>query len=205
MALHDYASQILGNRFTIKVLKTLLRYRGKVFTIRELARVTHVSHPEVSKVVKELEAAGVVRLKPIGRAYQIILNDESYILKSMIEPVFRAERETVNHLISTIRPFFQNRKIVSAAIFGSVARGEEKQTSDVDLLVVSKDKDIANECIAKANTATLSTFATALSPLIMDKQELARRRNEKLVKSILQSYIIIYGKDLREICLDKNS
>jgi len=199
MTLHDYASQVLGNRFTIKVLKNLLRYRGKVFTIRELARVSGISHPQVSKLVKELEAAGVVKLKPIGKAYQITLNEESYILKSMIEPVFRAEHETVNHLISTIRPFFHNRKIASAAIFGSVARGEERSTSDVDLLVVTEDKDIANECVARASTATLSTFGTALSPFIMDKQEFARRRNEKLVKSILDSYLIVYGKDLREI------
>ncbi|MGH9876643.1 MAG: nucleotidyltransferase domain-containing protein [Nitrososphaerales archaeon] len=199
MALHDYASQILGSRFTIKILKTLLRYRGKVFTIRELARVSGISHPLVSKMVKELETSGVVKLKPIGKAYQIILNEESYILKSVIEPLFRAEHETVNHLISTIRPLFHNRKITSAAIFGSVARGEEKQTSDIDLLVVTEDKDIANECVARASTVTLSTFGTALSPFIMDKQEFVRRRNEKLVKSILESYLIVYGKDLREI------
>ncbi len=199
MALHDYASQILGSRFTIKVLKTLLRYRGKVFTIRELARVSGVSHPQVSKIVKELETAGVVKLKPIGKAYQIILNEESYVLKSVIEPLFRAEHETVNHLISIIRPFFENRKIASAAIFGSVARGEDRPTSDVDLLVVTGDKDIANECVARASTVTLSTFGTALSPFIMDKQEFVRRRNENLVKSILESYLIVYGKDLREI------
>ncbi len=199
MALHDYASQILGSRFTIKVLKTLLRYRGKVFTIRELARVSGVSHPQVSKIVKELETTGVVKLKPVGKAHQIILNDESYILKSVIEPVFRAERETVNHLISTIRPFFHNRKIASVALFGSVARGEERPSSDVDLLVLTEDKDIANECVAKASTATLSAFGTALSPFIMDKREFVRKRSEKLVKSILESYLLVYGKDLREI------
>lgn len=199
MGLRDYASQILGNKFTMSVLKTLLRYRRKVFTVRELARLSGFSHPKVSKVIKELEAASVVKLQPIGRAYQIMLNEESYILRSIIEPAFKAEQETVNELISTIRPFFVNKKILSAAIFGSVARGQEKRSSDVDLLVVAEDKEIANESVAEASTVTLSTFGTALSPLIMNKDQLVSKRNKKLVKSILESYLLVYGKDPREM------
>ena len=149
----------------------------------------------VSKVIKELEAASVVKLQPIGKAYQIMLNEESYILRSIIEPAFKAEQETVNELISTIRPFFVNKKILSAAIFGSVARGQEKRSSDVDLLVVAEDKEIANESVAEASTVALSTFGTALSPLIMNKDQLVSRRNKKLVKSILESYLLVYGKN----------
>jgi predicted nucleotidyltransferase len=199
MKLHNYASQILGNKVTIGVLKVLVRYKGKIFTVRELARVSGFSHPEVSKVVKQLEESGVLRLQPIGRAYQISLNEESYILRSMIEPMFLAEEETINSLISTIRPFFKNKKIISVVIFGSVAKGQERETSDVDLLIIAEDRDTANECAAEASNATVLKFGTALSPLIMDKQKFIRKRNEKLVKSILESYMFVYGKDLREM------
>lgn len=177
----------------------LVRYKGKIFTVRELARVSGFSHPEVSKVVKQLEESGVLRLQPIGRAYQISLNEESYILRSMIEPMFLAEEETINSLISTIRPFFKNKKIISVVIFGSVAKGQERETSDVDLLIIAEDRDTANECAAEASNATVLKFGTALSPLIMDKQKFIRKRNEKLVKSILESYMFVYGKDLREM------
>jgi len=183
MGLHEYVGQILGSKVAIGVLKTLLRYKGKVFSVRELARVSGFSHPRVSKVVKELERAGIVSLQPVGRAYQIILNEESYVLNSVIKPVFRAEQETVKSLISTIRPFFKNKKIVSVAIFGSVARGLERRTSDIDLLVIAEDREIANGCVAKASDATLSRFGTALSPLIMNKQYFVKNRNQKLVQS----------------------
>jgi len=199
MRLHDYATHILGSKFTMRVLKTLLHYRGKVFTIRELARLSDISHPAVSKVTKELEVAGVVKLQPVGKAYQIMLNDESYILKSMIEPMFKAEQQTVKELIATIKPFFKNEKIISVAIFGSVARSQEGRTSDVDLLIVTKDKEVANECAAKASSATLSTFGSALSPLIMDKKQLKEKRNKKLVNSILKSHLLVSGKDLEEM------
>src|SRR3990170_2678010 len=107
VALHNYTIDILGSKANFRVLKTLLRYRGKIFTIRELARTAGLSHPETSKVLKTLEKRGVVRLQPIGRAYQVSLNEESYILKSMIEPLFRAEENTLSSLLSTIKSFFK--------------------------------------------------------------------------------------------------
>ena len=55
MALNDYVTNILGSKANVRVLKTLIHHRGKVFAIRELARTAGLSHPEVSRVVKELE------------------------------------------------------------------------------------------------------------------------------------------------------
>jgi DNA-binding transcriptional ArsR family regulator len=128
MALHDYVAEVLGSKANVRVLRALVRYRGKVFTVRELAKAADLSHPQASKVLKGLESRGVVRLQPVGRAYQVSLKDESYVLKSVIEPVFAAERDTVDSLVSTIRPFFEDERILSVAIFGSVARGLERET-----------------------------------------------------------------------------
>ena len=197
MALHDYVDEIVGSKASIRVLKTLVRYRGKVFTIRELARTSGLSHPEVSLVVRGLERRGVARLQPVGRAHQVSLNEESYILRSIVEPLIAAETNTLKVLISTIGPSFRDKRIRAVAIFGSVAKGLEKRFSDVDLLVVSSDKDLAHECAARATAATLSKFGLGLSPLVMD-EALFRQRGE-LVKSILESYTMVCGRNLREI------
>jgi predicted nucleotidyltransferase len=199
MALHDYVAEILGSKANVRVLRTLVRYRGKVFTVRELAKVADLSHPQASKVLKGLESRGVVRLQPVGRAYQVSLNDESYVLKSVIEPLFAGERDTVNSLVSTIRPFFEDKRIVSVAIFGSVARGLEKETSDIDLLIVAEDRDLANECAAAATVAALSVFGHGLSPLILDRESFAKNGNGELEKSILAHYTLVCGRDPKEI------
>ena len=199
MALHDYVAEVVGSKASIRVLKALVRYRGKVFTVRELARTAGLSHPEVSTVVKELESRGVVKLRPVGRAQQVVLNEESYVLKSIVEPLIAAEGNTLSSLASAIRPFFKEKAITSVAIFGSVARGLEKKVSDIDLLIISEDKELANECAAKASETTLSTFGMGLSPLIMDVPLLIRKRSSDLVRSILESYIPVWGKDLKEV------
>ncbi len=199
VALHDYTAEILASKASIRVLKKLVRYKGKVFTIRELARTAGLSHPTVSKVARELERRGVVKLQPVGRAYQISLNEESYVLRSVIEPLFTAERDTLSSLVSTIKPFFKDERISSVAIFGSVARGLERNASDIDLLIIADDRELANDCAARASTTTLSKFGLSLSPLIMDEGRLVRKRNGELEKSILESYTLVRGKDLKEM------
>jgi predicted nucleotidyltransferase len=199
MSLHDYVAKIFGSKANVRVLRTLVRYRGKVFTIRELAKAAGLSHPQASKVLKGLESRGVVRLQPVGRAHQVSLNEESYVLKSVVEPLFAAERETVDSLVSTIRPFFEDERIVSVAIFGSVARGLERETSDIDLLIVAEDKDLANERAAAASVAALTEFGHALSPLILDREHLTKNGNGGLAKSILAHYTLVYGRDLKEV------
>ncbi|MCL4437274.1 MAG: MarR family transcriptional regulator [Thaumarchaeota archaeon] len=200
MALHNYTIEILGSKASFRVLKTLLRFRGKIFTIRELAKTAGLSHPETSKVLKTLEKRGVVRLQPVGRAYQVSLNEESYILKSVIEPLFRAEENTVGALISTIKPFFnKDKRISTVAIFGSVAKGMEKESSDIDLLVIAEDREFANECVSRASDATTSKFGFAPSPLIMSKERFIQESDRDLEKSILESYTLVSGKDLKEI------
>ncbi|MBI2937165.1 MAG: nucleotidyltransferase domain-containing protein [Thaumarchaeota archaeon] len=199
VALHNYTIEILGSKANFRVLKTLLRYRGKIFTIRELARTAGLSHPETSKVLKTLEKRGVVRLQPIGRAYQVSLNEESYILKSMIEPLFQAEENTLSSLLSTIKSFFKDKRISTVAIFGSVAKGIEKDTSDIDLLVIAEDREFANECVSRASAATTSRFGFALSPLIMSKERFIQESDRELEKSILESYTLVCGKDLKKI------
>jgi predicted nucleotidyltransferase len=199
MALHDYVAEIFGSKANVCVLRTLVRYRGKVFTVRELAKTAGLSHPQASKVLKGLESRGVVRLQPVGRAYQVSLNDESYVLKSVIEPVFAAEGDTVDSLASTIRPFFEDERIVSVAIFGSVARGLERETSDIDLLIVADDRDLANERAAAATVAALSAFGHALSPLVLDRERFAKDSDGELERSILAHYTLVCGRDPKEI------
>jgi len=202
VALHDYTTEVLGSKASLRVLKTLLQFRGKIFTIRELARTAGLSHPETSKVVKGLEKRGIVKLQPVGKAHQVSLNEESYILKSVVEPIFKAEKGTLSSLISAIKPFFEDKRISSVAIFGSVAKGLEKVTSDIDLLVIAEDKEFANARVSRANMSSVSKFGFALSPLIMSRTRFIRERNTDLEKSILESYETVYGRDLSEVVKD---
>ena len=198
-SLHDYLTEVLGSKASIKVLKTLVRYRGKVFTIRDLARTAGLSHPEVALVARTLEKRGVVRLQPVGRAQQVILNEESYVLNSIVWPAIKAEEDTFDAIVSTIKPFLNDKSIRSVAVFGSAAKGLEGKQSDVDIFIVAGDRELASERVADASAEMVSKFGFGLSPLIMDEATFARKKNKDLGRSILESYRMVRGKDLKEI------
>lgn len=198
MSLHDYVADLASGKTSLRLIKTLLNYRGKVFTIRGLARTAGVSHPEASKILKKYEKRAAVRLQPIGRAQQVSLNEGSYVLRSVLEPLFKAEKETMSAIVSTIARFFDHERIISVVIFGSVARGTGGRSSDIDLLVVTSDRDLAVECASKASAAVVSEFGAALSPLIIDEGRFARQQGD-LERSILDSYIPVAGRDLKEV------
>ena len=197
MSLHEYASDLLGSKAGMRVLRVLLAYPGKIFTMREVARTAKVSHPEASKILRRLEGRGMVRLQAVGRAQQVTVNSQSYYLKSLAIPLFQAERETVRALAAKVASYFEQDAIESVAIFGSVARGAEGTASDVDILIVTRDRELAVECASRANEAVVEEFGVSLSPLIVDAKEFAEGRDTALERSILGSYILVRGRDLK--------
>ncbi|MGI0047065.1 MAG: nucleotidyltransferase domain-containing protein [Nitrosotalea sp.] len=205
MLLHRYLEQVIGNKTAVTLLRTMVNYRGKIFTVRGLADEAKVSSSETALVIHELEKFGIVKIQPIGRAYRLELNEESYLLKKVIEPIIKAEKNTIAELVQVLEQYLDTRKIISAAIFGSVATGEEKIDSDIDLLVISNDKDHAITMISNAIQQVFSLFHGSLSPLVFTEKEFGAKQKESLIQSIIDNHILICGKKIGNIVNGKIS
>jgi len=199
MKFHAYLEQLFSGRVSISLVRALLTYRGKIFTIRGLARVAKVSPAEAAVVAEKLEERGIIRIQPVGRSYQILLNEKSYVLNKIVKQTILAEEKTLDALISVLKKNLNNKKIISVCLFGSVAMKTEKEDSDVDLLVISNDFEMASVVLARTRDEISQIFGNRLSPIVFTETELREKKNGNLVKSILNSYIIIHGKDIREL------
>ena len=198
MQLHDYLEQVLGSRSSIKVLRTLVMYKHKVFTLRSLAEQAKISPQEASETLRELAELNIVRLQPVGRAFSITLNERSYILERIIEPIVSREGETLKQLIQLLSKHLK-RKVISAVIFGSVARREEKRTSDIDLFVVASDKEQATDAVAESMGEIETVFGSRLNPIVMTRTEFRSKIKSNLVRDIMQESIHVCGKKLGEL------
>ena len=200
MKLHKYLEQALGNKISIRVLRVLVDHKGKIFTIRRLAEDAGASHPEVSATIDELEKFGIVQIQPVGRAHQISLNEKSYVLKEVIEPILKAEKKTRDKVILVLKNYLDTKKIISTAIFGSVSKGEEKEDSDIDVLVISNDFEHAAVLISNASQEIFLKFHSKISPIIFSESEFKlKKKKNTLIRSILDNHIMIYGKDLKSL------
>ncbi|MGI0024371.1 MAG: nucleotidyltransferase domain-containing protein, partial [Nitrososphaera sp.] len=150
MQYHDYVESLLGSRVMLRLVKTLISHPGKVFTVRKLAADADVSSSEAAVLVQELEKYGIIRVQPVGRSYLITLNEQNYILNKILKQIIKAEQDTVNELIAILHRYLNNKKIVSAVLFGSVAQKREQEDSDIDLLIISDNFEAATAIISKA-------------------------------------------------------
>jgi predicted nucleotidyltransferase len=204
MKLHAYLERVIGNKTAISLIRALLTYQGKIFTVRKLAESAGVSASEASLVVKALEEAGVLNLQPVGRSFLVTLNEQSFILQRIMKPVILAESETLHELVKLVRSCFEHKKkeeeavVQSVYLFGSVVRGEEREDSDIDLLVISSDFEKATALVSRAQEKVAAAFNKQISPLIWSERELAsmKSKNSALVNSITSNHILVAGKDL---------
>lgn len=199
MILHDYLEQVLGNKGSISVLRALVGHKGKVFTIRLLAEDAGISHTEAASTVNDLENLGIVQVQPVGKAHQVSLNKKSYVLNKIVEQIFKAEQHSLQEVIMILKKNLNSKKIISAVIFGSVARREEKEDSDIDLLIVSNDYDQAIESVSRIAEEISLMFHTKVSHVIFSEKQLRSKKNSDLIRSIIKDHILIIGKELADM------
>jgi len=203
MQYHDYVESLLGSRVMLRLVKTLISHPGKVFTVRKLAADADVSSSEAAVLVQELEKYGIIRVQPVGRSYLITLNEQNYILNKILKQIIKAEQDTLNELITILHRYFNHGKIISAALFGSVAEKREREDSDIDVLIISSDFEAATAIISKAQDTVSSVFNSRLSPIIMNERELVAKKKSALVRSVIANHKLIAGKSLKELIGDE--
>lgn len=181
------------------MVKTLARQTGKIFTVRKLAGTAEVSASEAAKVVQELGKYGIITIQPVGRSYLVSLNARNYFVSKILRPIIKAEDETLTELLFILRKHLAHKGIGSAALFGSVARGQARDDSDIDLIVITDDLDAASGALSKAREEITLVFNGRLAPILKTRREIKARPMTRLLTSILEGYIQVSGKDLKEI------
>ncbi len=118
------------------VVNLFLKYPGREFTIREAAGEARAPYATTWRVVRDLVALGVLTSKRAGHSQIIRLNPGSYIL----EDLRRLRSLELSPHRGAARRFAERagklRGVARVLLFGSVARGLERTTSDVDVAVV---------------------------------------------------------------------
>jgi predicted nucleotidyltransferase len=180
MRWHAPVDDILGSKLKVRILRLLFLTRG-LYTGREMAKLAGYSPTHTIAALKELEIIGVVNRRHAGNADLYSLNDRSALASGVLSPIFTWEQSLFDQLAHLYSEALGN-DLLAIEIFGSVARGEEGEQSDVDLLIVIRDgadKGKAEERVAQASVEAASIFGNQFSPITVTKKELVNKRSKK--------------------------
>jgi predicted nucleotidyltransferase len=196
MLFHNYLEKLLGSKTKIKTLRAAFRFPGKSFTTRELSKLAGVSHTGVLKALGDLEEMNILHVETHGRANAVRLNEESFLAQHL-QHIFKLERETVSHLVEDIGKSFSGFEAASIALFGSLAKGDGGPRSDIDLLIITEDKNGAEERTGALQEKLAWKFGSSVSPHILSPREFKKERAFR--KEVLGHHIMVGGKRLEDI------
>ena len=197
MLFHDYIENLLGSKVKIKVLRTLWKFKEKEFTIRELAKFLEISHTGVKKVLDELEKMNIITIRTFGRSYAFKLNANSYAA-SIVKAIFETEEKTLSELKKMLRKKLDVPEIISAALFGSIVQGKEAPRSDIDLLIVTQEREKVEGIVTELQKRVAEKFGNSISPYFVVEEDLRKKRDVPPIKQVLENHILICGEPLGE-------
>jgi predicted nucleotidyltransferase len=205
MRFHNIFDRIFQKKSHLKILRFFILH-GKDASIREISREIKITHPNVSASLKDLEREGILGIKFIGRSSVYSLNTENIFVKKVLTPLFAAEKD-MQKLLSAVIISDLKFSYESIILFGSIARGEEKPKSDIDIAVILKAKEdkqaVLDELLALSQV-TSRKLGNMLSPVIYYGSEFTSlyKKNSPLIKNILKEGKVLAGKSLTEIIMD---
>lgn len=168
---------------------------------RQLAELTGLSHRGVIQAIAPLVEAGIILRRQAGRAHQYQLSRQNTSVAKIILPAFRKEADIRDDLVEEIVKNFA-ADTVSLVLFGSFARGEETNTSDVDVLAIARTSNEKEkvEKIGEAKTeAFRGKYAAPLSLHSLTLKELRGRSQLAFLKKISHEGILLSGKPVKEL------
>lgn len=126
---------ILGSEGRVRVLRELFRHGGELSS-PDLAMRTKISRQHVRRALLDLEPAGIV--EQVGSGKSVLWRARrAHPLAEPLDAMFRAEDERHQEVLAAISGAAADEAAIQAAwLYGSYARGEDKETSDLDIAVV---------------------------------------------------------------------
>jgi|ERR1035437_6050210 predicted nucleotidyltransferase len=189
MRLNANLTEIFDSPVKIKLLKYIIK-PGFMMTGREVSRICGTSVSNTINILKEFEDINLVTSRRAGKSVVWTARPESYAY--FVANRLFGERNlfsAVEHLKQTLKGWAQlNKRYVDRVIlFGSVAEGNEKSSSDIDLFVEIRSKEFKKDIeklLEQLSLNCIKSYGNVLSPYILTKKEFQDMKGGELFKNI---------------------
>ncbi len=206
MRAHNPLDRILNSKVKVKILRFLCRTEAE-WTGRQIAQEIKVSPAACHKALHELDNERVVLLRSVGTNHLYRSNKDNVIISELIKPLYKRESTIPDEIYEAIVRNISSvavRSIISVAVFGSMKKRKERATSDVDLLVLVRnktDKKKVEKDLEKVNEKVMDKFGNIVSPYVQSVGEFRSKYKKglPLAKNIVKFHKLLFGKPLGEM------
>jgi|SRR3989344_2901275 len=129
---------MLKNYNKYKILKVFLDSPTDSFRLRELSRISRISPLSVTIYLKEFVKESLIKkfVKRDIPFYQAIRDNENFILYKKLSIIYELNK---SGLIDKLWDLSSPEAII---LYGSYAKGESTENSDIDIFIIGKEKSM---------------------------------------------------------------
>ncbi|CAJ36689.1 conserved hypothetical protein [Methanocella arvoryzae MRE50] len=178
----------------MKILAYFLSRPGRQFYKKEIARALNVSPSTVIKAVDSFHEEGLLLKEIRGREHFYSLNTENCVVPPLKKAYGLA-------FVLSAKPvaLFQEADpgIISLVLYGSYARGDFDDLSDIDFLAITHSDKLKLIPPLKAIEDRLDKEANITTLRLSDCKSMLDR-GDAFYKSVLKDHVLLFGSGLIE-------
>ena len=199
MKINNVLNKLFSSPASVSVLRELSK-RNKGVTGRELSRLSGLTPQAAHNTLNNLESLGIVKRDFAGRSHIFTLNRQHYLFKNVVENIFIAEENFRSDLFGKIVSSL--KKVTEGIVlYGSVARRDETTESDLDICIITENKNEVENIISGLRNELKESFGVSFAPYIISRTDFEKKyeKNKSPVKEIVAEGKVLYGKILKGI------
>ncbi|MFH0836709.1 MAG: nucleotidyltransferase domain-containing protein [Candidatus Aenigmatarchaeota archaeon] len=179
-----------------KLLNVMLMQPWKTFYVRELIQTSRTGPNTAIRLLKELQKRDIIKSQKTGNTISYSLNPENELTRKLLmlchENRLNLLPNEFSKYISRLRRKLDIKNILSVVLFGSVSKGTTNELSDIDILIVYRDR--FNGAVIKQIFEKYSRYVQIIDLSDNEFDKKYKEGNELIINAI-KSGIIIYDRD----------
>jgi predicted nucleotidyltransferase len=183
----------LFSRVQQRVLALLFGQPGRSFQASEVIKLAHSGSGAVQRELERLTKAGLVSVTTSSnrKLYQA---DQTSPIYDELRSIIVKTAGVLEPIRQALQPY--RSKIDVSFVYGSIARGDDKAGSDVDLMIIGKD--LAYSELYAALQSAEKQLLRSVSPTVMTADEWRQKdqkQNSFLRNVIQQPKLFVFGSE----------